>query len=80
MILFKNWQLRYRGALSSNHAWRKISQAIPKFIWGKICLARNDMIFNGKILKHEIVAPKAKAFLLEAIGNLQIARNNLEAE
>ena len=38
------------------------------------------MIFNGKILKPKIVASKAKAFLLEAIGNLQIAGNNLEAE
>ena len=80
IILFKNWQSRYRGALSSNHAWRKIWQAIPKFIWWKLWLARNDMIFNGKILKPEIVASKAKAFLLEAIGNLQIAGNNLEAE
>ena len=80
VILFKNWQSRYRGALSSNHAWRKIWQAIPKFIWWKLWLARNDMIFNGKILKPEIVASKAKSFLLEAVGNLQIAGNNLEAE
>ena len=38
------------------------------------------MIFNGKIPKPKIVASKAKAFLLEAVGNLQITRNNLEAE
>ena len=38
------------------------------------------MIFNGKIPKLEIVASRAKAFLLEAIGNLQIAGNNLEVE
>ena len=80
VILFKNWQSRYRGALSSNHAWRKIWQAIPNFIWWKLWLARNDMIFNGKIPKPEIVASKAKAFLLEIIGNLQIAGSNLEAE
>ena len=38
------------------------------------------MIFNGKIPKPEIVASKAKVFLLEAIGNIQIAGNNLEVE
>ena len=38
------------------------------------------MIFNGKIPKPGIVVSKAKAFLLEAIGNLQIDGNNLELE
>ena len=38
------------------------------------------MIFNGKIPKPGIVASKAKEFLLEAVGNLQIAGNNLEVE
>ena len=43
-------------------------------------MARNDSIFNSKISKPEIVASKAKAFLLEAIGNLQIVITNLEVE
>ena len=43
-------------------------------------MARNDSIFNSKILKSDIVASKAKAFLLEAVGNLQIVGTNLEAE
>ena len=80
VIIFKNWQSRYHGALPSSHAWRKIWQAIPKFIWWKIWLDRNDLIFNSKNLKPEIVASKAKDFLLEAVGNLQIAGTNLEAE
>ena len=80
VTLFKNWQSRYPGALPSSHAWRKIWQAIPKFIWWKIWLARNDSIFNSKIPKPEIVASKAKAFLLEAVGNIQIVGSNLEGE
>ena len=43
-------------------------------------MARNDSIFNNKTLKPEIVASKAKAFLLEAVGNLQIDGTKLEAE
>ena len=38
------------------------------------------MIFNNKFLKPEIVALKAKAFLLEVIGNPQINEIKLEAE
>ena len=49
VMLFKNWQSRYPGTLPSSHEWRKIWQAIPKFIWWKIWLARNDLIFNNKI-------------------------------
>ena len=43
-------------------------------------MARNDSIFNRKILKPEIVVSKAKAFLLEAVGNHQIDGTKLEAE
>ena len=56
VTLFKNWQSRYPGTLSSSHVWRKIWKAITKFIWWKIWLARNDLVFNNKILKSEIVA------------------------
>ena len=35
VTLFKNWHSRYPGNLSSSHVWRKIWQAIPKFIGGK---------------------------------------------
>ena len=80
VMLFKNQQSSYLGALPSNHEWRKISQAIPKFIWWKIWLARNDLIFNSEMLKLEIVAPKAKAFLLEAIRSHQIDGTKLEVE
>ena len=41
VTLFKNWQPMYPNTLSSIHVWRKIWQAIPKFIWWKIWLARN---------------------------------------
>ena len=40
----------------------------------------NDLTFNYKFLKPEIVALKAKAFLLEVVGNPQIEKNKLEAE
>ena len=38
------------------------------------------MILNNKIPKLEIVASKAKAFLLEAAGNLRIVGTNLVAK
>ena len=53
---------------------------MPKFIWWKIWLARNDLIFNSKFSNPEIVALKAKAFLLEAVGNYQIDEIKLEAD
>ena len=43
-------------------------------------MARNDLIFNSKMSKPEIAASIAKAFLLEAAGNLRIVGTNLEAE
>ena len=43
-------------------------------------MARNDSIFNSKISKPEIVASKAKAFLLEPVGNYQIDGTKLEVE
>ena len=49
-------------------------------MWWKIWLARNDLIFNGKVSKSEIVAIKAKAFLLEAAGYPQIEDIKLEVE
>ena len=51
-----------------------------KFIWWKIWLGRNDFIFNSKIRKPEIVVLKAKAFLLEVVGNPQIDEIKLEAK
>ena len=44
-------------------------QAIPKFLWWKLWLARNDLIFNNRFTKPDIVATKAEAMLLEAVGN-----------
>ena len=80
IILFKNWQSRYPGSLSISQEWRQIWQAMPKFIWWIIWLARNDLIFNNKFSKSKIVALKDKAFLLEVVGNPQIDEIKLEAE
>ena len=66
MIL--NWKSRYPRKGSISLGWSKIWQAIPKFIWWKIWLARNDLIFNNRLTKPEIVAGKANAMLLEAMG------------
>ena len=46
----------------------------------EIWLARNDSFFNSKVSKPEIVAIKAKAFLLEVVGNTQIDEIKLEVE
>ena len=70
--LFANWQSRYPRIPSTSHEWRKIWQAIPKFLWWKIWLARNDLIFNSKVTEPELVAIKAKALLLEVVGNNHI--------
>ena len=78
--LFKNWKIRYPDLLSPSYDWRKIWQAIPKFLWWKNWLARNDSIFNSKVIKPEIVAIKAKALLLEVVGNVQIDAIKLEAK
>ena len=40
--------------------------------WRKIWLVRNDLIFNSLVTKPKIVAIKAKALLLEVVGNTQI--------
>ena len=78
--LFKKWQKRYPDLLSTSYEWRKIWQAIPKFLWWKIWLARNDSIFNSKVIKPEMVAIKTKALLLEVVGNVQIDAIKFEAE
>ena len=49
--------------------WSNIWKSIPKFIWQKIWLARNDIIFNNKFSKPEIVIAKEKSMLMEALGN-----------
>ena len=67
--LFLNWKLRYPRNHSISPGWSKIWQAIPKFLWCKFALTLNDLIFNNKVTKPEIVAIKAKAMLLEALGN-----------
>ena len=78
--LFKNWKRRYPDILSTSYEWRKIWQAIPKFLWWKIWLARNDSIFNSKVIKPEIVAIKDKVLLLEVVGNVKIDAIKLEAK
>ena len=55
-------------------------QVIPKFVWWKIWLARNDSVFNSKVIKPKIIAIKAKALLLEVVGNVQIDAIKLEAD
>ena len=67
--IFANWQNRYPRISSTSHDWRKIWQAIPKFFWWKIWLAINDLNFNIKAMKPELVAIKAKAMILEFVGN-----------
>ena len=49
--LFLNWKSRYPRNDSISPGWSKIWQAIPKFIWWKIWLARNDLIFNNILTK-----------------------------
>ena len=79
--LFARWMSRYPGILSNSHEWRKIWQSIPKFLWWKIWLERNELIFNSKAMKPEIVATKATALLLEVVGKkFQIESNKFTAK
>ena len=50
------------------------------FFWWKIWLVRNDLIFNSKAMKPEIVSIKAKDLLLEVVGNNQIDAIKFKAE
>ena len=78
--LFSNWKLRYPIISSTSQEWRKIWQAIPKFFWWKIWLARNDLIFNNKAIKPERVEIKAKSLLLQAVGNIYIQPHKTKVE
>ena len=78
--LFSNWQLRYPRTSSTSHELRKIWQAIPKFFWWKIWLARNDLIFNSKVMKPGLVAIKAKAMLSEVVGKIHLDPDIIKVE
>ena len=54
-------------------------QAIPKFFWWKIWIAKNDSIFNSKSKNPKLVASNAKAMLLEVLGK-HLDLINLSAE
>ena len=78
--LLKSWNSRHPGLPSTSFEWKKIWHASSKFLWWKIWLARNDSIFNSKVIKPESIAIKAKALLLEVVGNVHIDAIKLEAE
>jgi hypothetical protein len=47
--LFSSWKARYPQEIQSSPNWKRIWQAIPKYICWKLWLARNDQIFNNKL-------------------------------
>ena len=69
IALFSSWKARYPWVLKIPSLWNRIWLSIPKFICWNLWLTRNDLIFNN--IEHftlKVVA-KAKALLMEALGN-----------
>jgi ribonuclease HI len=64
--LFDAWNQCYPKKIPSKSFWRKVWNAIPKYVCWQIWLTRNDLIFNEKQQAPFLAAAKAKAFLLEA--------------
>lgn len=64
--LFDSWNQCYPNKIPSKSFWRKIWNAIPKFVCWQIWLTWNDLIFNEKFQAPFSAAVKAKSFLLEA--------------
>jgi Fe-S cluster biosynthesis and repair protein YggX len=64
--LFDAWNQCYPNKIPSKSFWRKVWNAIPKYVCWQIWLTRNDLIFNEKQQAPFSAAAKAKAFLLEA--------------
>jgi hypothetical protein len=67
--LISSWKARYPQEIPSSPTWRRIWQAIPKYICWKLWLARNDQIFNNTPPSPPTVVAKAKALLLETVAN-----------
>jgi hypothetical protein len=67
--LFSSWKARYPQEIQSSPTWRRIWQAIPKYICWKLWLARNDQIFNNMPPSPSTVVAKEKSFLLETVAN-----------
>ena len=49
--------------------WKKVWQLIPKYIWWKLWLVRNDGIFSNKQSTPAQVASTIKFLITESIGN-----------
>jgi ribonuclease HI len=65
--LFSSWKARYPQVVHSKSICHRIWQAIPKFLCWKICLARNEQIFNNILYSPLMVAIKEKTLLLETM-------------
>ena len=55
--------------LNSHSLWNQVWLSIPEFVCWKLWLARNDLIFNNSDHSALYVVAKAKALLIEALGN-----------
>jgi hypothetical protein len=67
--LFSSWKARYPQETQSSPNWKRIWQAIPKYICWKLRLARNDQIFNNTLPFPPSVVEKAKSLLLEIVAS-----------
>eukprot|EP00253_Pinus_taeda_P034761 PITA_34761 len=65
--IFDSWNQSYPNKIPSKSIWRKVWNAIPKFVCWQIWLTRNDLIFNDKLQTPLMAAAKAKSLLLEAV-------------
>jgi len=66
--LFSTWKDRY-PSLSFNSLWAKVWITIPKLVWWKLWLARNEQTFNNTAWTPNMVAAKAKGLLLETLNS-----------
>eukprot|EP00253_Pinus_taeda_P015605 PITA_15605 len=68
----------WNASLPKNKSfWRKVSNAIPKFVCWQIWLTRNDLIFNEKLQAPFSTAVKAKSLLLEAAQQQYFSEDSL---
>jgi hypothetical protein len=75
--LFSSWKARYPQEIQSSPNWKRIWQAIPKYICWKLWLARNDQIFNNTLPSPPSVVVKEKSLLLETVANYSFKNEKL---
>jgi hypothetical protein len=70
------WSSSYKGTLRNKAIFKKLWNALPKYLCWKIWLTRNRAIFNQILAKPKVAMAKAKGLLAEHINSkLQLLTN-----